>query len=78
MPAPESFLWVYDDPTRGLALVRGRNVKTVLELAGAVDSSRWSTSGKGYVIPGPAVADVVAIAEHENIPVRCKRVGDGR
>lgn len=72
--APEAFLWVYDDPARGLALLRGLNVKSVLEAAGALDVARWSVSGKGYVVPAAMVADVCAMADYANVPYRVKAV----
>ena len=74
MSTIESFLWIYDDPTRGLALIRGRSVKAVLIAAGALDAARWSVSGKGWVLPGAKVADVCAMADYENVPYRVKAV----
>lgn len=70
----ESFLWIYDDPGRGLALLRGRNVKVVLESAGALDVARWSVTGKGWVLPAARLADVCAMADYENVPYRVKAV----
>lgn len=75
MSSIESFLWVYDDPSRGLALLRGRGVKAVLQSAGALDVARWSMSGKGWVVPGARVGDICAIADYENVPYRVKAVG---
>lgn len=70
----EAFLWIYDDSSRGLALLRGRNVKSVLRSACALDVARWSVSGKGWVVPGDRIADVCAMADYEGVPYRVKAV----
>jgi hypothetical protein len=67
--------WVYDDKVRGLALLRGRNVRAILELAGVTDRARWSIGGRGYVLAGDDVATVCAHAEIHGMPYRVKTVG---
>lgn len=71
---PDTFLWVYEDRARGLALVRGLNVKSVLESAAVLDVARWSTAGKGYVLPLEKIGDVAAMADYLNTPYRVKSV----
>jgi hypothetical protein len=67
------FLWVYEDRQRGLALIRGHGVQRVLELAG-VANARFSVTGKGWVVPGVDVPDVVAMAQYDGVVVRFKEV----
>jgi hypothetical protein len=66
--------WVYDDKVRGLALLRGRNVKHAMELAGVADRARWSIGGRGYVLADDDVAMVCAHAEIHGMPYRVKQV----
>ena len=47
MSKPDAFLWVYDDQPRGLALVRGLNVREALKAAHLSDRARWSDAGHG-------------------------------
>jgi hypothetical protein len=69
---PESILHVTEDRERGMALVRGLNVRTVLEMTGVVERARWSVSAKGYVIPAADLADLAAMADYSNTPYRVK------
>lgn len=75
-PAPDAVLWIYEDPARGLALVRGKNVRVVLESAVVVERARWSVSGDGFVLPIGDVPDVVAMAQWNGYPVRFKPIGE--
>lgn len=70
--APQALLHVLEDPTRGLALIRGRGVRQVLIRAGKDASARWSESAKGYVVDLTDLADVIAAAEHSRAIVRTK------
>lgn len=72
---PDSVLHVTEDRERHLALVRGLNVRRVLELAGVMEGARWSPSGKGYVISSAALADIAAMADYTHTPYRMKRFG---
>jgi hypothetical protein len=74
MTTPDTFLWVYTDDTRGLALIRGRQVRDALRLADAEKVARWSAAGKGYVVPLSAIPDLVAMCEWSRIPVRTRQV----
>lgn len=74
--APEAFLWIYEDHPLGIALVRGKNIKSVLETAGVLEVARWSHAGKGFVLPLEQVPDVVAAAEHIGVPYRFKTAAE--
>lgn len=65
--------WVYDDPGRGLVLLRG-DVHGLLDHAGVLDRSRWSVSGKGWVLSATDAADLLALADLERRPYRVKAV----
>lgn len=66
-------VWIYEDTARGVALLRGRAVPDVLGIAG-ITSARWSTSGKGHVVPIAAVSDVAAACEYAGVIHRTKAV----
>lgn len=72
MSAPHPF-WVYDDPARGLVLIRG-DVRDLLDEAGVSERARWSTTGKGYVLAAGDLADVLATADYRNRRYRIKQV----
>lgn len=65
--------WVYDDPARGLVLLRG-DVRDLLDDAGVLDRSRWSVSGKGWVLSVADAADLLALADMRRRPYRMKAV----
>jgi hypothetical protein len=71
--ATSGFLWAYEDPARGIALIRGRGVSEALDLAG-VSTARWSAAGKGHVVPIAVIADVAAACDHLGIVFRQKPV----
>lgn len=72
MPSP--VVWIYDDPARGLALLRGARTPEVLEAAGLTDAARWSVSGRGHVIARGHLPDLAAYAERCGIPIHFKVV----
>lgn len=72
MPSP--FVWVYDDPSRGLALLRGWRAPELLDAAGLTDRARWSASGHGHVIARTYLPDLTAHAQHAGVPLRFKKV----
>lgn len=74
IPMGDTFLWLYEDAGRGLALLRGRGVADVLDAAHVRDHACWSVAAKGYVLPLPAVADVCAVADVLGVPYRVKAV----
>ena len=74
---PATVLHITEDTSRHLALVRGLNVRHVLELANVLERARWSVSAGGYVVSSADLADVCAMAGYSNVPYRVKRVGDG-
>ncbi|GAB6983520.1 hypothetical protein [Nocardioides pyridinolyticus] len=74
---PESVLHVTEDRDNQKALVRGLNVRRILELAGVIDDASWSPSGKGYVVSSAALADVAAMADYTHTPYRVKTFGGG-
>lgn len=74
MSTPDGFLWIYEDRARGLALIRGLNVKKVLELAVVLDRARYSTSGRGWVLPIDTIADIAAMADYSSTPYRVKQI----
>lgn len=54
----------WDDRSRNLVLIRGnKGVRMLLDEAGAGDVARWSTSGRGWVLPGETAAEVLALAQ---------------
>ena len=64
---------VTDDPSRGLALLRGRAVVDAARTLG--HRPAWSASGRGWVVPSEAAADVLALAEHEHVTVAYRETG---
>jgi hypothetical protein len=70
----DAFLWIYEDHDRGLALVRGLNVKQVLGSTDVLDEARWSVAAKGYVVPMAAVPNLCAEAECQGVFYRIKQV----
>ena len=44
--------WIYDDPAKGLALVRG-DVHGLLDEVALLDRARWSSGGRGWVLQLP-------------------------
>lgn len=72
MGRPGSFLWIYEDTARGLCLIRGKNVRDVLEAAGV--EGIWSVTSKGLVVPIADLPDVCAHADYLNVPYRVKQV----
>jgi len=68
------FVWVYDDPVRGLVLLRGYLARDLLQAAGVADLARWSMAGRGHVLARAHLPDVLAQADHDGIPVRIKEV----
>lgn len=74
MSALGTFLWIYDDRQRDIALIRGMNVKRILEAAGVQKVARYSVVGKGWVIPGAKVGDVCGTCEHTGTTYRVKAV----
>ena len=76
MTTPDTFLWVYDDTARGLALLRGRKVKRVLKMAGLTEQARWSSAGQGWVIGSSDLADLLALADDIGTPYQIKTVGE--
>lgn len=73
--SPDAVLHVTEDRERGLALIRGLNVRHVLELAGCFEGARWSPAAKGYVVASAVLADVAAMAQYSNTPYRVKVIG---
>lgn len=72
------FVWVYDDPARGLALLRGARTPELLEAAELVDLARWSVSGRGHVLARVHLPDLRAHGQRAGIPIRVvDRPGDG-
>lgn len=65
---------VTEDRAHQLALVRGKNVRTVIDVAGVLDEAVWSVSAKGYVIDLERLPDVEAAAQHLDAPYRVKQV----
>ena len=65
--------WVYDDPARGLVLLRG-DVRDLLDQAGVLHRARWSVSAKGWVLSAADGADLLAVAEIDHRPYRMKAV----
>ena len=66
------FIWAYEDPARGLALLRGREVPRVLKLACV--TGRWSVTGRGMVVPLDTMPDIAGMAEYAGVPYRIKQV----
>lgn len=67
--------WIYEDHARGLALLRGRTADEALDaLPDGRRTARWSTAGKGYVIPLPLLGDLCAVAEMIGLSYRVKQV----
>lgn len=68
---------VWDDKARGLALFRAnRGMGALLEAAGVADVARWSTSGRGWVLPDDAAGAALALAESwRGVIVKVKQVG---
>lgn len=64
------WLYVTLDQARGVALLRGDGANQCARMFSGsypgADSrpSRWSSTGRGWVIPGRLVPDVVAYCEH--------------
>lgn len=56
-------LFVTLDADRGLALVRGPSARQATWLL-AAEQRTWSRSGRGWVVPADAVADIRTYAEH--------------
>jgi hypothetical protein len=71
---PLAVIHILEDPTRGYALIRGKNVVRILRLAGVLEASRWSPHAKGHVVPMSDLPDIVAMAQYTNAPVRFKTV----
>jgi hypothetical protein len=65
---------VTEDRAHHLALVRGKNIRTVIDVAGVLDEAIWSVSGMGYVIDLDRLPDVEAAAQHLGAPYRVKQV----
>jgi hypothetical protein len=74
MSTPDAFLWIHEDHARGLALIRGLNVKQVLVSTDVLDEARWSVAAKGYVVPLDALPNLCAQAECRGISYRIKQV----
>lgn len=68
------FVWVYDDPARGLVLLRGARTPELLDAAGLTGLARWSVSGHGHVLARAHLADLMAAADRVHVPVRLKAV----
>ena len=68
------FVWLYEDRVRNLALIRGVRDKAIFSTAGINDSVRWSTTGKGWVMPLGDVADLCAAFDLAGIVYRFKQV----
>jgi hypothetical protein len=66
------WLYVTVDQAHDLALLRGDGANQCARLFSGsypgADSrpSRWSNTGRGWVMPGKLVADVVAFCEHRH------------
>lgn len=72
---PETLLHVVEDPSRGVALVRGLGVLPILESAGVEPRARWSESARGWVVDVADLADVIAAADWARATVRTKALG---
>jgi hypothetical protein len=67
---------VTEDRERQKALLRGLDLRPILDAAGVLDRVRWSVAAKGWVIQSADLADVVAMAEYAGRRVRVKIFGD--
>ena len=74
---PPARLTVYEDAARGLALIRGKRVGWVLDVAAVAQAARWSPSAKGFVVAVTVLPDVCAAADSQSVPYRVKRVQTG-
>lgn len=80
--APERRLrvpfWIYEDPARNLALIRGNpaTVREALEYAGMSDAAKYSVTGKGWVISLECLPNLAAMSDYAGIPYRIKMVGE--
>jgi len=67
---PDSVVWLVEDVDHGRVLVRGKNLRPILELAGVYDRAAWSVSAKGYVIDSRDIPDVSAACDYSSAPWR--------
>lgn len=61
---PDIILHVTEDRSRKRALIRGRSVMTVLDLAVVADRARWSPGARGWVVHTDDLADILAMADY--------------
>lgn len=73
---PDTYLIVYDDRIRDVALIRGRKVNIVVKMAGLADRATYSSPAKGWVIAGVDLPDLLAMADYSNTPYRIKAVAE--
>ncbi|MQA79525.1 MAG: hypothetical protein GEV10_13790 [Streptosporangiales bacterium] len=76
MTAPDTFVWITVDESRGLALVTGRGVKRILQTEFLLTDrmAKWSPYARGWVIPAVKVPDLVAACEYWSVPVKVRQV----
>lgn len=67
---PEIILHVTEDRSRKRALIRGRSVTTVLDLAVVTDRTRWSPGARGWVVHTDDLADILAMADYAGATTR--------